>query len=618
MAMVLEKDIVPLGEWLRASIWWGGLAILVVILGAFFVGFLVSALRHGPAAAFGRVWRAFIAGIVELLEMSPRRVYAMARLAFQESIRRWVLAVFAVFLLLLAFAALFLNRGATDHPARLYLSFVITATNYLLMLLAIFLSTFSLPADVKNRTIFTVVTKPVRAWELIIGRILGFTAIGTMILGLVAVSSYIFVIRGLNHRHVVLDRELLPPDNRLENANVARRGLTSFDAFHRHEVVVYKDGSMEVLENLDHTHPILDPEGSGTGDQKTYGLGTPEGMLQARIPVRGKLRFLDREGKETDKGINVGNEWTYRSYIEGGTGLSTAIWTFSGVNERRFGDYLPLEINIRVFRTYKGIIDQGIAGKLEVVRPDGTLRSQPINFIAKDGMVDQHFIPRKLKTLDAQGNETEIDLYNDLVQDGKVEIWLRCLENNQYFGVAQADAYLREADGSFLWNFVKGYLSLWFQMFLITCYGVMFSTFLNGPVAMLATVAVMIIGFFPSFVQGVALGTLQGDVKGAITGGGPLESLYRIFRQMNQTLPLEGIGASIIHGIDSVVMFVLDRLTRLHIFPDFESFSTTNFVVYGFDVPGALVAQHFVICFAYFALTSAVAYYCFKGREIAA
>ena len=42
---------------------------------------------------------------------------------------------------------------------------------YLVMLLAIFLSTFSLPTDIKNRTIFTVVTKPVPADSLAVARV---------------------------------------------------------------------------------------------------------------------------------------------------------------------------------------------------------------------------------------------------------------------------------------------------------------------------------------------------------------------------------------------------------------------------------------------------------------
>ncbi len=55
-------------------------------------------------------------------------------------------------------------------------------------------------------------------------------------------------------------------------------------------------------------------------------------MLRARVPEYGKLRFLDRKGVEVAKGISVGSEWTYRSFIEGGT-PAAAIWTFSGINE---------------------------------------------------------------------------------------------------------------------------------------------------------------------------------------------------------------------------------------------------------------------------------------------
>ena len=42
-------------------------------------------------------------------------------------------------------------------------------------------------------------------------------------------------------------------------------------------------------------------------------------MLVARVPVYGKLRFLDRDGQPAEKGINVGDEWTYRSFISGGS-----------------------------------------------------------------------------------------------------------------------------------------------------------------------------------------------------------------------------------------------------------------------------------------------------------
>ena len=82
-------------------------------------------------------------------------------------------SVFAVFILILLFAGWFLDPGSLD-PARLYLGFVLTTTSYLVLLLVLFFSAFSLPADIKNRTLHTVVTKPVRASEIVLGRILGF------------------------------------------------------------------------------------------------------------------------------------------------------------------------------------------------------------------------------------------------------------------------------------------------------------------------------------------------------------------------------------------------------------------------------------------------------------
>ena len=63
------------------------------------------------------------------------------------------------------------------------------------------------------------------------------------------------------------------------------------------------------------------------GGETVYEVGGPEGLLRARVPYYGKLRYLDRKGVDVAKGISVGSEWTYRSFIEGGT-PAAAIWTF--------------------------------------------------------------------------------------------------------------------------------------------------------------------------------------------------------------------------------------------------------------------------------------------------
>ena len=125
---------------------------------------------------------------------------ALSWLAVKESIRRRVVVVFAMFILVLLYAGWFLDPKSTN-PALLYLSFVLTATSYLVLLMALFLSTLSLPADIKNRTLHTIVTKPVRMSEIVLGRIFGFMVIGTFLLVVMGVISYVFVIRGLSHTH---------------------------------------------------------------------------------------------------------------------------------------------------------------------------------------------------------------------------------------------------------------------------------------------------------------------------------------------------------------------------------------------------------------------------------
>ena len=74
-------------------------------------------------------------------------------------------------------------------------------TIYLAMLFALVLSALSLPGDIRDRTLHTVVTKPVRKIEIVLGRVAGFVFVGTVLLVLIGAISYVFTVRGLTHTH---------------------------------------------------------------------------------------------------------------------------------------------------------------------------------------------------------------------------------------------------------------------------------------------------------------------------------------------------------------------------------------------------------------------------------
>lgn len=610
--MVLEdKEIIPFFEWLPVGLSLFLVTMLIVIAIGIFIGYLVSSMRYGPGKALSVTFSAVSTAIKELSQISPRRVWAMTTLAFREAIRRKVLVVFALFLVLLLFAGWFLDPTA-DHPGKLYLSFVLTSTNFLITMLAVFLSTFSLPNDVKNRTIYTVVTKPVRAWEIVLGRIIGFAGIGTLLLATMGLFSYFFVVRGLDHSHSSAELQDVEAEVRGEIVTV-KEGETSLDNRHRHEVQVSQDGIV-VSANHDHSH------GAVVSDDGTISFGESEGNLQARVPKYGRLRYIDRNGEE-GRGVSVGSEWGYRRYIEGGT-PATAIWTFEGLKPTDFTDGIPVEMVIRVFRTYKGVIDQGIRGSIQVVQAVDQEEGQPplpvdqrnrykkINFVAQDQSVDRLTIPFKAEGTTSTGTNREMLLFEDLVsEDGKLEIWLQCAERQQYYGVAQADVYIRQADAMFSANFVKGFLGIWFQMIIVTSFAVMFSTFLNGSVAMLATVGAIVLGYFANFVRDM--------FNQQVEGGGPSESLVRMIRQQNMILEMEpGVTRTFVKSFDFVTTMVMAGICSL--LPDYGGFNNADFVANGFDIHNALIMRDFIVTLAYVGVLTTVGYFFLKTREIAA
>lgn len=606
--MVLEKQYPPYLEWLFAiglspgAFWIWAITMVLVIVGGLLIAWIFASIRYGPLKAGDLIFRTLVGLMGDLLHTSPRRVLALARLAVQESIRRRVLAGFAVFVVILLFAGWFLNPGKTD-PAQLYLSFVLSSTSYLILFMALVLSAFSLPGDIQNKTIFTIVTKPVRPTEVVLGRVLGFTAVGTGLLLLMGVVSYVFVVRTLDHTHVLTAEALSPhapgPGGR---ALPGLHGRTDRTRDHQHEIDLDENGHGYTDAAQGHVHEVTAIERDGRTE---YRVGPALGQIKARVPLYGKLSFLDRAGRLTDKGVNVGNEWGYRSYIEGGS-QAAAIWRFSGLKADEFPNGINFDMTLRVFRTFKGNVEKGISGSITLRNPDNPKASYLLrNFVAKEFVIDRQEIPLSWKDKDKK----EIDLFRDVVSaDGQLDIVIGCLERAQYFGMALPDMYLSKPEGTPWANFFKGYIAIWLQMVLITTFGVMWSTFLNGPIAMLATIATLVGGYFVSFLESIA--------TGQALGGGMLESGIRIVTQNNLTSELE-------KNLANLTAIWADRFLQGPLFimarvlPDLASLNDVRYVADGYNIPLSVLSIHATMSLGFLIPVLILGFLFFKMREVA-
>jgi len=391
-------------EWLfqQGALFNGALLAIILSVLGFLFGYIVSVFKHGPSEGFLKVSQ--IIGqlfTVDLPKMSPRRIFAVAKLAVKESIRKKVLVLVGIFIVGMMFAGWYLDPNA-EYPARLYISFVLTATTYLVLLMALFISCFSIPADIKSRTIYTITTKPVRPLELFLGRVFGFTAIGTFVLAIMGLLSYIFVVRGLDHDHEVVS---LDP--------TGRSGETSFDTRHRHTFTLNSEGRGTTNEVKGHRHIV-----TKVGDKAV--VGGPIDDLTARIPIYARgLTFTGRDG-EKNEGYNVGYMSEYQKYIEGDS-LSRAVWRFEGVDKSLFKDVILYDLTISAFRTYKGDIVTPVGGLIHFRSIDGRVKSEDEPFKVKEFQVDRRSVRTSLKGF-IEDKPADLDFFKDIAPDGSFEV----------------------------------------------------------------------------------------------------------------------------------------------------------------------------------------------------
>ena len=177
---------------------WVVVVCVLALIGSF-VGAVSSWIgggNRGLAGFFGVVRR----GLSDLLFVSPRRVFALATLTARESVRRKALWVGAVFLVLFMFAGWFIGDTSDTTPAKPYISFVMTTIRWMLLPVAVLLACWGLPADIKDRSLHTVVTKPVRRSEVVLGRIGGYVFVVSLLLLVVGAVGYAWVRRVVPER----------------------------------------------------------------------------------------------------------------------------------------------------------------------------------------------------------------------------------------------------------------------------------------------------------------------------------------------------------------------------------------------------------------------------------
>lgn len=603
--------------------------------------------------------------IAELIATRPRRLYAIAKLTWYESNRRmwapWV--VITLFLVVLAFTHWFLTPPRPAEMGRVYVGTLSLLCTALLTLMVTFLTPLSLPQDIQNQTIYTVVTKPVRRIELIWGRMLGYMTLVTLLIVFYGVVSLWYL-------------------SRTVGGTITATETAAKKAMQQNKL----------------------PEARVLNEQAVQ-LRT---RMAARVPVFGSLTFLDSRGTPHLRGIDVGQEQSLsqpRSHVEGAT-PATAIWNFGvvpdpftppGSRPQLLDRRVPVSTLIRE-DSVEGLLNKSYEAKNRIAQAEkaqeagslpanrlkelaGTLsrsneelktsteayeklKAQADAIVAKaveaekegkatDGQTLRrqaaalHAAPIPLemtfnvyRTTKGRVGEpvyAEIEATNPVTGaqyrnifpireyytnkqllpasvlaggQGNLKIEVRCISPTQYLGMAENDLFLLSKSGDFGTNFMKGLVGVWLQAMVLTAIGVFAGTFLSWPVALLATLAFFVAGQ-------LAFTALLEFTRQSFLGGGPFESLIRLISHENQMSDLTPTASVVVaKTLDGLVMPIMSRL--VYIVPNFTALDVSTTVANGFAVSWYDLLVNTLLALAYALPFSIAGYFILKNREVAA
>jgi hypothetical protein len=175
----------------------------------------------------------------------------------------------------------------------------------------------------------------------------------------------------------------------------------------------------------------------------------------------------------------------------------------------------------------------------------------------------------------------------DLIDGGKLRVEAACLSSAQFLGMARPDLFVRLPDRPFAASYFKSIFNIGLMMVMVVVLGVMSGCFLKGPVATMLTAFVVIVGRVAhGFLESLVTGKVQYNKDLQMQGTGVLDALYRLPTHMTPGVELEDTFMHrVIKVFDSLVLNALWAVQ--HLFPDFGSFDTTEYVANAFDVPWA-------------------------------
>src|SRR3972149_6053962 len=158
------------------------------------------------------------------------KVFAIATLTLKEAYRKKVFLVLLVFALALVSSSAFFPVMDAETKIALVKIWSVRAITFFSALVAIFLASVSIPSDVDERRIYTLVSKPVSKPVIFLGKFIGFAmviAIFLLVTGAIT-RVYIRLVQITSSGNVALESKPQILADTVKRKNAERKGEEDF------------------------------------------------------------------------------------------------------------------------------------------------------------------------------------------------------------------------------------------------------------------------------------------------------------------------------------------------------------------------------------------------------
>lgn len=375
-------------------------------------------------------------------------IWAVAVNTIKQALRVKVAVVFIILLIILLPAIASTSTGDNTIKGRLqtFVSYGFSFTTVLLCLFTIIISTYTLNSDLKQMQIYTVLTKPVRRYQFIIGKLLGVILLDAALLAMFSLAIYLIATNMPKFASVSDEQQQQLNDEFF----TARRG--AFPP--RVDVVAEAEAVFDDLKSKGQI-PARYTRSKQAHEAYIRNISDRLKVNKRAVEPAGELRWIFENIKLADPQQPVFVKFKYDVSVNPVDLNIFSRWSI--------GDHRQLQYSYNL-KTPIYMLD-----RKDVIR---TFHEMPIpaDAVAEDGYLEVRFLN------DSRYNSTVV-----------------------IFPPADGIEVLYKAD-SFEANFMRATMLVFFQLVFLACLGIFASTFLSFPVAILLCITIFSMGMISVFI----------------------------------------------------------------------------------------------------------------------